>query len=82
MAPLLEVKGFGFRYADAPKWAVRDFDLSAGEGEVVVLAGPSGCGKSTLLRAINGLIPHMYVGEYAGSVRVAPLATVTMPDTS
>jgi energy-coupling factor transport system ATP-binding protein len=71
MASLLEVEGFGFRYADASKWAVRDFNLTAGEGEVIVLAGPSGCGKSTLLRAINGLIPHMYVGEYAGSVKVA-----------
>ncbi len=32
--------------------------------------GPSGCGKSTLLRAVNGLIPHMYTGEYLGSVSV------------
>jgi energy-coupling factor transport system ATP-binding protein len=37
---------------------------------VVLLAGASGCGKSTLLRAANGLIPHMYVGEYSGEVRV------------
>ena len=39
-------------------------------GEIVILAGPSGCGKSTLLRAVNGLIPHMYAGEYLGSVSV------------
>ena len=71
MASLLDVKGFSFRYTDSAKWAVKDFDLEAGEGEVVVLAGPSGCGKSTLLRAINGLIPHMYNGEYVGSVEVA-----------
>lgn len=36
-----------------------------------MLAGPSGCGKSTLLRAVNGLIPHMYSGEYSGDVKVA-----------
>ncbi|MGV2497100.1 ABC transporter ATP-binding protein [Pelagerythrobacter aerophilus] len=30
-------------------------DLSAGDGEFVVLVGPSGCGKSTLLRLIAGL---------------------------
>lgn len=47
------------------------FTLDVGESEIVVLAGPSGCGKSTLLRAINGLIPHMYTGEYSGDVRVA-----------
>lgn len=44
------------------------------EGEIVVLAGPSGCGKSTLLRAVNGLIPHMYGGEYSGDVKVSGLS--------
>ncbi len=47
-----------------------DFDLAVPEGEIVVLAGPSGCGKSTLLRAVNGLIPHMYSGDYEGDVKV------------
>jgi energy-coupling factor transporter ATP-binding protein EcfA2 len=59
-----------FRYPDAPRRAVDGFDLAVSEGEVVVLAGPSGCGKSTLLRAVNGLIPFMYSGEYSGDVRV------------
>jgi energy-coupling factor transporter ATP-binding protein EcfA2 len=68
---LLELDKLSFRYPDAPRKAVVDFDLAVSEGEVVVLAGPSGCGKSTLLRAINGLIPHMYTGEYSGDVRVA-----------
>ena len=35
--------------------AVRDFDLTVGDGEFVVLVGPSGCGKSTTLRMIAGL---------------------------
>jgi energy-coupling factor transport system ATP-binding protein len=71
MPALLEIEKLSFRYADSQRWAVKDFDFRAGEGEVVVLAGQSGCGKSTLLRAINGLIPHMYTGEYSGSVKVA-----------
>ena len=71
MGSLLEIKGLTFRYPDSPRRAVEGFDLEVGEGEVVVLAGPSGCGKSTLLRAMNGLIPHMYSGDYSGEVRVA-----------
>jgi len=67
---ILEIKGLSFRYPDSPKKAVSEFDLSVPQGEIVVLAGPSGCGKSTLLRAVNGLIPHMYSGEYTGEVRV------------
>ena len=71
MTELLEISGLNFRYPDSLKKAVADFDLSVAEEEIVVLAGPSGCGKSTLLRAVNGLIPHMYSGEYTGEVRVA-----------
>ncbi len=70
MSNILEIEGLGFSYPDSPRKAVVDFDLAVPEGEIVVLAGPSGCGKSTLLRAINGLIPHMYTGEYSGEVRV------------
>ncbi len=35
--------------------AVRNVDMSVGEGEVVCLLGPSGCGKTTTLRMIAGL---------------------------
>lgn len=74
MSNILEIKGFGFRYPDSPKRAVVDFNLSVPRGEIVVLAGQSGCGKSTLLRAVNGLIPHMYSGEYSGEVWVDGVA--------
>ena len=70
MPNVLEIRGLGFRYPDSAKKAVADFDLAVPRGEILVLAGPSGCGKSTLLRAVNGLIPHMYSGEYSGEVNV------------
>ncbi|MDE1853416.1 MAG: ABC transporter ATP-binding protein [Thaumarchaeota archaeon] len=71
MGNILEIDDLNFSYPDSPRKAVADFSLNVPEGEIVVLAGPSGCGKSTLLRAVNGLIPHMYSGEYSGEVRVA-----------
>jgi energy-coupling factor transporter ATP-binding protein EcfA2 len=70
MADILRIENLSFNYPESPKLAVSGFDLSIPEGEIVVLAGPSGCGKSTLLRAVNGLIPHMYSGEYSGDVKV------------
>ena len=39
------------------KHALRDINLSIGEGEMVALIGASGSGKSTLLRMIAGLLP-------------------------
>ncbi|MEW6306894.1 MAG: ABC transporter ATP-binding protein [Verrucomicrobiota bacterium] len=35
--------------------AVREVNLSVGDGELLVLVGPSGCGKTTTLRLIAGL---------------------------
>jgi iron(III) transport system ATP-binding protein len=35
--------------------AVRDVDLTVGEGEIYGLLGPSGCGKTTTLRCVAGL---------------------------
>jgi energy-coupling factor transporter ATP-binding protein EcfA2 len=70
MEEIVRIEGYGFRYNESKKWAVKDFDMGVMPGEIVVLAGPSGCGKSTLLRSINGLIPHMYSGEMQGQVTV------------
>lgn len=70
MTALVRVENLSFRYLDAEKKALDDVSLEIGRGEVVVLAGQSGCGKSTLLRCMNGLIPHMYPGEYQGSITV------------
>jgi energy-coupling factor transport system ATP-binding protein len=69
-APLLELDGLTFRYRRASEPAIRDVSLRIEPGEIVLVAGPSGCGKSTLIRAINGLIPHAYRGELAGSVQL------------
>ena len=70
MSEIVRVENLSYRYPDAGKWVLREFDLSVGAEEIIILAGPSGCGKSTLLRSINGLIPHMYPGEYIGNVFV------------
>ncbi|MDQ6874387.1 MAG: sn-glycerol-3-phosphate ABC transporter ATP-binding protein UgpC [Actinomycetota bacterium] len=46
--------GVGKVYADGTR-AVTDLNLTANDGEFLVLVGPSGCGKTTALRMVAGL---------------------------
>ncbi len=61
---------YSFTYIGSEEPTLKNINLKIDSGEIIVIAGPSGCGKSTLLRSVNGLIPHMYRGVYAGSVHV------------
>ena len=49
------------------------------DGGFLGVIGPAGAGKTTLARAITGMIPHHYTGEFYGSVRVNGLDTVDTP---
>jgi branched-chain amino acid transport system ATP-binding protein len=53
-------KNFGGRITaggyEGGLWAVRDFDMSVGEGQLVGLIGPNGAGKTTVFNMISGLI--------------------------
>jgi energy-coupling factor transporter ATP-binding protein EcfA2 len=83
-APLLVVDELTFRYRRASEPALSQVSVQLEPGQILLVAGPSGCGKSTLIRAINGLIPHAYRGDYSGSVVVAgeAVATTTLKDVS
>ena len=66
----IEVKDLTFTYESRSSPALDHVNLAVAKGEFVLLAGQSGCGKSTLIKCLNGLIPHRYVGNYAGQVWV------------
>ena len=67
---LIRFNDFSFKYNSRNDKVLENINLSINSNEITVLAGPTGCGKSTLLRAIVGLIPNMYEGEYTGEVIV------------
>src|SRR5690606_38625512 len=56
--PLLEMRGLDvyFRGSQGRFHAVKNLDLSIGQGETVALVGESGCGKSTTALAIMQLL--------------------------
>lgn len=68
--PEIEIRDLTFTYENRLDVALDRINLTLDRNEFVLLAGPSGSGKSTLLKCINGLIPHRYIGEYSGEVKV------------
>ena len=52
--PILEIKGLRKNYGSTV--ALREVNLTARRGELIVILGRSGAGKSTLMRCINRLV--------------------------
>ncbi|GAA1952675.1 ABC transporter ATP-binding protein [Amycolatopsis minnesotensis] len=76
--PLIELAGATKRFpsgSGSVHTAVRDLDLTVGEGEFVAVVGPTGCGKSTTLSLVSGLQPAS-----AGMVRVNGADVRSIPD--
>ncbi|MDG6917333.1 MAG: ABC transporter ATP-binding protein [Nitrososphaerota archaeon] len=69
--PEIEINGLTFTYENRVLPALQDVNIKVEKGEFILLAGQSGCGKSTLVKCLNGLIPHRYVGRYAGEVKIS-----------
>ena len=72
---ILEARGVGYAYAEAPVLA--DVDIGVRPGEIVGIIGPNGSGKSTLLRLMAGLMAPV-----TGSVWLEgqPIASVSPSD--
>ena len=66
----VEINNLSFTYENRTDPALDKVDLTIDNREFILLAGASGSGKSTLLKCINGLIPHRYLGQYSGEVKV------------
>ncbi|PJK23995.1 ABC transporter ATP-binding protein [Mycolicibacterium goodii] len=58
----IRIEGLTLRYGEAV--AVRNLDLTVGDGESLVLLGESGCGKTSTMRCIAGL-EHPSAGRIA-----------------
>jgi energy-coupling factor transport system ATP-binding protein len=75
----IRADGATFRYAGADRPAFRDLEFALSPGEVLLVVGPSGSGKSTLARAIAGLVPGDFPGDWQGRLEVGD-ADVSLAD--
>lgn len=73
--PIIEVRDLSFRYPGAEADTLRNVTLTIERGDFVAMVGGNGSGKTTLCKTFNGLVPHYWAGEFAGSVHVAGIDT-------
>lgn len=75
---MIDIKNLSYSYPLSKKRALNDINLTATEGDLVLITGSSGSGKSTLLYCLNGLIPHIFSGSLCGDVKVAGIEPKTI----
>lgn len=78
MSGAVRAERVAFRYPQH-SFGLRPTSFRLEGGEAVFVSGRSGSGKSTLARCLVGLIPHLYRGEYSGSVWLDGLNTTQTP---
>jgi energy-coupling factor transport system ATP-binding protein len=67
---VITIDGLTFQYKNSTQNALQDIHLTIEDGDFLGIIGESGAGKTTLIRALNGIIPHHFPGDYYGSVKI------------
>lgn len=67
---VIVVKDLSFRYPGTDRDTLRNVDLTIERGDFVAVVGGNGSAKTTLCKTFNGLVPHYWNGDFAGSVHV------------
>ncbi|AXK46274.1 ABC transporter ATP-binding protein [Brachybacterium saurashtrense] len=73
--PAIVVKDLSFRYPGTERDTLRNVDLTIARGDFVAVVGGNGSAKTTLCKTFNGLVPHYWNGDFAGSVHVGGVDT-------
>ena len=74
---MIDITNLSFRYPGAAEDTLRNVNLHIDAGDFVAVVGGNGSGKTTMCKSLNGLIPHYWSGEFAGSVHVDGIDTFT-----
>ncbi len=75
--PTIRISNLSFTYPGALRPSLNNISLEIERGDFLAVIGGNGCGKSTFCKALNGLIPHFFSGEFDGSVELDGLDTLS-----
>ncbi len=75
----ISIRGLTFAYEHGAVPALRDVTLDVARGEYVGIVGLNGSGKTTLALCLDGIVPQVLRGTWAGSVVVEGRDTALTP---
>ena len=67
---IIQIEELVYEYALTEVPALKKISLNVREGEYLAIIGPAGAGKTSLCLSMNGIIPHMTMGDMEGTVLV------------
>lgn len=67
---IIQIEELVYEYALVGFPALNRVSLDVREGEYLAIIGPAGAGKTSLCLSMNGIIPHMTMGDMSGTVLV------------
>lgn len=67
---IIRIDNLSYVYALTEKPALNGISLEVYEGEYLAIIGAAGAGKTSLCLSLNGILPHMLMGEMSGTVLV------------
>ena len=67
----ISIRNLEFSYAQTTRPALTDINVDIAQGEYIGIVGLNGAGKTTFGLCLNGIIPHMLMGEQTGTVSIA-----------
>ncbi|MBQ9624537.1 MAG: ATP-binding cassette domain-containing protein [Clostridia bacterium] len=73
---MIKVNALTFKYKGSEEATLKDINLSVEKGGFLGIIGPAGAGKTTLGRALCGIVPHHFKGDFYGSAIIYGMDTV------
>ena len=71
----IEITNLTYTYPATKEPALKNINLQVETGQLLGIIGANRSGKSSLAYTLAGVIPHLYQGEFSGSVCVGELDT-------
>jgi ATP-binding cassette subfamily B protein RaxB len=78
LAPVIEVSGLRYRYAEQEPWVLDDVNFRITSGESVAIVGASGCGKTTLMNVLLGILPPTEGNVTVGGIKIQHVGIETL----